>query len=373
MKVDRVYIIGVFFSLFLFVGCGSDDNGFSASSEAKLSLSVEEVEVGKDVALRLTGVDAEEIQKIQWSFGDGTVSDQKEVVHSYEAPGHYIVSVSAVFKSGEDWSAETSVGVYYPEVSAQQRVSITASLERKDYVQICAHRGYWKDAPENSVKAISLAIEKTIDMIEVDVRVTKDGEMVLMHDATIDRTTNGTGKVSELSYKELLLYNLLHEGELTEEKIPLFKDVLSAARGKIYIDIDVKKSDYKKVYDLVKRYGMISQVLFTAYDVATANKMVSLDKKVVLLPVIYEMQDLKNYLTVVKPLPVAQFNSKAFTDEILGEASKNGVAIFKNIYINTNITPTSDSYKQVKAFLEKKGNVIQTDYPVELKDFLKNN
>lgn len=57
-----------------------------------------------------------------------------------------------------------------------------------------------------------------IDMIELDVRTSKDGEMVLMHDATIERTTNGTGKVSELNYKELLSYNLYHDGALTEEK-----------------------------------------------------------------------------------------------------------------------------------------------------------
>ena len=139
----------------------------------------------------------------------------------------------------------------YPEVTESERASIPVSLQKRDHVQICAHRGYWKDAPENSIKAVTLAIENKIDMIELDVRMSKDGKLVLMHDATIERTTNGTGKVSELSYKELSSYNLYHDGELTEERIPLFKDILSAARGKIYIDIDVKISDYKAVYNMV--------------------------------------------------------------------------------------------------------------------------
>lgn len=263
--------------------------------------------------------------------------------------------------------------VYYPEVTESERVSIPVSLQKREHVQICAHRGYWKDAPENSIKAVTLAIENKIDMIELDVRMSKDGKLVLMHDATIERTTNGTGKVSELSYKELSSCNLYHEGELTEERVPLFKDILSTARGKIYIDIDVKISDYKAVYDLVKQYGMLSQVLFTVYDVAAAKKVVNLDENAILLPVIYEMQDLENYLAIRKPLPVAQFNSAAFTDDILAKASENGVLLFKNIYINTNITPTSDNYKQVKAFLIKEGSIIQTDHPVELKEYLKNN
>lgn len=263
--------------------------------------------------------------------------------------------------------------VAYPEVTESERASIPVSLQQREHVQICAHRGYWKDAPENSIKAVTLAIDNKIDMIELDVRMSKDGKLILMHDATIERTTNGTGKVSELSYKELSSYNLYHDGELTDERVPLFKDILSTARGKIYIDIDVKISDYKAVYDLVKQYGMLSQVLFTVYDVAAAKKVVNLDKKAILLPVIYEMEDLENYLTICKPLPVAQFNSAAFTDGILAKASENGVFLFKNIYINTNTTPTSDNYKQVKAFLAKEGSIIQTDYPVELKEYLKNN
>ena len=70
--------------------------------------------------------------------------------------------------------------VEYPEVSEDQRVSITTSLQNKDHVQICAHRGYWKDAPENSVKAVTLAIENQMNVMKFETcRTSKDGEMVL--------------------------------------------------------------------------------------------------------------------------------------------------------------------------------------------------
>lgn len=369
---NRMKLIGVFFALILFLSCSSDNEPISAA-EPILSVSQEQVETGSDVTLKVDGVDKGDIQSIKWDLGDGTVSEEETVTHQYSSPGNYIITVSVTLKDNKSWNAKTLVEVYYPEVVESQRPSIATSLQINDHVQICAHRGYWKDAPENSVKAVTLAIANKIDMIELDVRASKDGALLLMHDATIDRTTNGKGKVAEMNSQDLLTYYLYHNGKLTEERIPLLKEVLSVARGKIYIDIDVKISDYKSVYNMIKQYGMLSQVMFTVYNVADAKKVVAFDKTAMILPVIYTMEDLDNYMTVCTPLPVAQFNSKAFVDNILAKAVDNKVALFKNIYINTTLTPTSDNYKQVKEFLAKKGSIIQTDYPVELIEYLKNN
>ena len=70
-------------------------------------------------------------------------------------------------------------------------------------VLVAAHRGDWRHAPENSIKGIENCIVMGVDIVEVDVRKTKDGKLVLMHDATINRTTNGTGKVSGHTLAEL--------------------------------------------------------------------------------------------------------------------------------------------------------------------------
>lgn len=369
---SRMKWIGLLFVPILFLSCSSNNE---PAPVVKLTLSVltNRVEVGNDVTLKIEGLDKGNIRTVKWDLGDGTVSDKETVFHRYALPGNYTIAVSVNLSDNNSWNAKTVLEVYYPEVAENQRLSIAASLKAKNHVQICAHRGFWKDAPENSMKAVTLAIEKKIDMIELDVRVSKDGELLLMHDATIDRTTNGSGKVPQQNYKDLRTYYLYHNSELTEERIPLLKDILSTARGKIYIDIDVKISDYKSIYDLVKQYGMLSQVMFTVYNVADARKMINLDKNAMILPVIYTMEDLENYMAVYKPLPVAQFNSKAFVDDILAKANENNVALFKNIYINTTLTPTSDNYKQVKEFLERKGDIIQTDFPVELIEYLQSN
>ena len=68
---------------------------------------------------------------------------------------------------------------------------------------VVAHRGDWKNAPENSIQAIQNCILMGVDMVEIDVRKTKDGHLILMHDGTIDRTTTGTGKVSSMTLEVL--------------------------------------------------------------------------------------------------------------------------------------------------------------------------
>jgi len=96
------------------------------------------------------------------------------------------------------------------ENADQERNKIKPNLENRtdtlleklnsaddSYVMVAAHRGDWTNAPENSLLAIKDAIEAGVDIVEIDVRITKDKALVLMHDRTIDRTTTGKGKLSK--------------------------------------------------------------------------------------------------------------------------------------------------------------------------------
>ena len=75
--------------------------------------------------------------------------------------------------------------------------------QSKDNIWVAAHRGWCSKYPENTMEAIKAAVEVGVDQIETDIRVTKDGELVLFHDPTVDRTTNGTGKVIDYTLEEL--------------------------------------------------------------------------------------------------------------------------------------------------------------------------
>lgn len=99
--------------------------------------------------------------------------------------------------------------VYYQDYSYGQIASSHNKLfQNKNKVLVAAHRGNWKEYPENSIPAIQSCIGTGVDIVEIDVQRTKDGNYVLMHDASIDRTTNGKGKVNDYTLKELQRFKL---------------------------------------------------------------------------------------------------------------------------------------------------------------------
>ena len=89
-------------------------------------------------------------------------------------------------------------------ITANNRTEALLSIlksNKPDYIFVVAHRGDWRHAPENSIAAIKSAISIGADMVEIDIQKTKDGDFVLMHDNSIDRTTNGKGYVSNYTIK----------------------------------------------------------------------------------------------------------------------------------------------------------------------------
>ncbi len=124
-----------------------------------------------------------------------------------------------------------------------------------------AHRGANKLAPENTLKSFRKAIELGADMIELDVRATKDREIVVIHDADISRTSNGKGYVREYTLEELRKFDF-GEGE----KIPTLKEVLELAKGKILVNIELKEPDIvPEVVKIINETGMIDQVIVSSF------------------------------------------------------------------------------------------------------------
>lgn len=353
--------------LLLLQSCSKSD---SPENEAiRIGVSANEVSYDETVTFSVENANAADIASMYWDFGDGISSDEQAPKHAYALPDDYTVMAYVSFASGEKKTYKTVIKVTANEVEASARPSIPASLKEGRY-QVCAHRGYWKEAPENSIQAIEKAISNKIDYIEIDVRMTKDGKLVLMHNSTIDKVTNGTGKVSDLTYDEIASFSMYHGTELTTERVPLLAEALMSARGKIYVDVDMKISDYRAVYEVVKKCGMLSQSMFTVYEVPNAAKLVNIDKEVTVFPVIYSMEELDQYMSLVKNLSIVQFNPRTWKDEILNKAYNSDIAGFMNVYINSDETPVKDNYRKVDEFVRLGGTVVQTDFPVELKTYL---
>jgi len=133
---------------------------------------------------------------------------------------------------------------------------------KSDYVMIIAHRGDWRNAPENSLQAYQSCIDAGFDGIEIDVQMTKDSVIVMMHDKTIDRTTTGKGKVSDYTLAELKeLYLRSPIGVVTRQKIPTLDEVLEMAKGKILIQVDKWQPVKEKVIEVAKQHGCMNQII----------------------------------------------------------------------------------------------------------------
>ena len=131
---------------------------------------------------------------------------------------------------------------------------------------VVAHRACWRLGPENSLKAINECIRLGVDMVEIDVRRTRDGHLVVIHDDTVDRTTNGTGRVADLTLAEISALRL-REGiggesaPMTESRVPTLEQALSATKNRILVNLDAKGDVRDEAYEIAESLGVTDQVL----------------------------------------------------------------------------------------------------------------
>lgn len=135
-------------------------------------------------------------------------------------------------------------------------------------VIISAHRGDWRHAPENSLQSLKQCIEKNYDIVECDLKMSKDGHLIIMHDKTIDRTTTGKGSAADYTLEELKAFRLVSAGgHSTRHQIPSFEEFLQAAKGKAVLCLDKGYDYFEAAMTLVKQYDMEEQVIFNVPSV----------------------------------------------------------------------------------------------------------
>jgi glycerophosphoryl diester phosphodiesterase len=134
-------------------------------------------------------------------------------------------------------------------------------------IMAVAHRGAAKWAPENTLAAVKKAIELGYPYIELDVRYTRDRIPVIMHDRTVDRTTNGSGLLHKLTLDEArqLDAGSWFGAEFANERVPTLEEVLAMARGRICILWDAKEAPDEATVELFKRYGFDRDCLLVTF------------------------------------------------------------------------------------------------------------
>lgn len=258
---------------------------------------------------------------------------------------------------------------------------------KSKHVMIFAHRGYWRNSAENSILAFQDCINEGLDGIEVDLQMTKDSVLIIMHDETLDRTTTGSGKVSDYTIDELRKLRLLNPiGVKTRQTIPTFEQVLLLAKDKILIQVDKWKAYGQQVADLAKKYNCERQIILRTTDNSktTKQKYGNLLDNLIVMPVLVckggkvdeeNLQDfIKNYSS-----PVMSFSFIREDYPILRKIKnlqEMGYRIWFNSLWDTfnaghddelAVTDPDNSYGWL---INHGANIIFSDNPILLKKYL---
>ncbi len=134
---------------------------------------------------------------------------------------------------------------------------------------VCAHRGLSGIFPENTMGAFEAAIELGADFLELDVRRTADGEIVCLHDSTVDRTTDGSGEVSAMTLAEVraLDAGVWKGAEHAGARVPLLREVLEGIAPRLVVDIEIKQRGIAgQVAEIVQETGAMRRATIVSFD-----------------------------------------------------------------------------------------------------------
>ncbi len=239
-------------------------------------------------------------------------------------------------------------------------------------ILVAAHRGAHIGNCENSILSTKYAIKLGVDIIELDAKVTKDGIPVLMHDGTINRTTNGTGKVSDYTFDELQKFRLKSWlGILTNEKIPTLEEVLSIAKGKILIDIDLKTDNIEPIVAVVKKTKTQNQVFYFENEYDVLLRIKKLDKNALFMPRAYSYEMADSAITLFNP-SIVHIDPSFYTDEVTKLIRSNNARVWINSLGEADCKMRYGGINKVmNKLILYKANVIQTDEPEMLLEYLR--
>ena len=215
---------------------------------------------------------------------------------------------------------------------------------------VVGHRGASGSAPENTLLAHQLAYEVGAHMIETDVHATEDGILVCIHDYEVDHTTNGTGAIAELSFREI---RNLDAGN--GAKVPTLDEVLDFVRGKMKINIELKITDIEKeVLSAVRERDMVSDVMISSFLHGTLVSVRTLDDRI--STAVLETKLRNEVVSYVIELEANALNPnyEYITPDIVTEAQSRGIQVFPW---------TVNDSTQMRTLYEMGVNGIITDFP----------
>ena len=259
------------------------------------------------------------------------------------------------------------------------------------YVVVACHRGDWRNYPENSIPAIESIIRMGADIMELDLKLTKDSVLVLSHDWTIDRCTTGKGRVSDYTLDELKQFRLRRAHGVATDSLHIctLREALECCKDRICVNVDQGYEYYDMVLAITEELGVTDQILIKGkHSVASvAEKMAAHEHNMMYMPIIdiqkEQGQKLFQEYMDTRTVPLAyEVCWKKLTPEV-SDCFKKVVESGSKLWVNTiwgslcgyldddkalDCGDPAEVYDQVIAL---GASMIQTDRPEQLLDYLR--
>jgi len=224
-------------------------------------------------------------------------------------------------------------------------------------VRVIAHRGANKWAPENTAPAFEKAIELRLDFVEIDLRETRDGELISFHDHHVDRKTNGHGQIWDLTWPDI---SRLDAGswfapEFAGTRLMTLDEILALCAHRMGVYIDWKAGPAGKVVPLIEKHGMEKEVLVHA-DLETSKEVQALNPDVLLMPAGRSLEMIREVGEALRP-PLIEVRGEVFSEEMLAEAARYGMRC------TTSLTGRCDTEEMMRRVIRAGVVAIETDHP----------
>jgi glycerophosphoryl diester phosphodiesterase len=264
-------------------------------------------------------------------------------------------------------------------------------LDCNGRVMITAHRANWRQAPENSLQAILNSIDSGVDIVEIDLHKTKDGCLVLMHDETVDRMTNGSGRIADLTFEEIRSLRLKqaqggNSSPMTNSLIPTLEEVMMLAKNKVMVNLDKCWDMREDVYQVLVNTGTVRQGLFKspAEIDEVAEFLNSKTERPEFMQLINEsnqhlLDQLDQIFSKIKPRAF-ELNFKQDDSQIISSKTLQHLKGNCRIWVNTMFDSDCGGHTDEVSLtnpqlgwewhLERGVNMIQTDSPERLYNYL---
>jgi len=232
-------------------------------------------------------------------------------------------------------------------------------------VMVASHRGFHRILPENSLAAIRGAAELGAEFIEIDIRHTKDDVMVLMHDDTVDRTTDGTGSVDEMTWEEVEALTLSGSDPAAPEtgRVPLFSEALELARDlgvMLYVDQKTGRTDL--TLEIIQS-GPYHDVALVRDDLGTVASMTDEDEDLLVMPAVDSVPHFLIAMELIPDVRIVEIPGGAADPEVTQAIIAHGVKVQQDALGPVDLLGAFGDYIGWKDFIEAGVWLPQTDYP----------